>query len=91
MILGRYLIISLVLNIKPSKNVIKGGGETLKGFPSPMIDLGIYTFKDLVTDEITLEEPFMNAYIEELFESGQLYISIKNCVQYYIINIKMWI
>ena len=42
MILGRYILTALVLNIKNSKHVIKAGDGPLKESTSPMINLATY-------------------------------------------------
>ena len=41
-ILGRYLLIELVLNIKRFKHFIEAVGGTFKGCTAPMIDFGMY-------------------------------------------------
>ena len=41
MILGRYILIELVLNLKLSEQSIKEYGGPLKGSMAPMIDLGM--------------------------------------------------
>ena len=53
-IIGRYILISLLLNINFSKRVIEAGGGPLKGYTSPMIYLGEYKFKYLNTVKIRL-------------------------------------
>ena len=40
MILVRGILTGLILNLKNSKHVIKGGGGSLKGSTTPMIYLG---------------------------------------------------
>ena len=69
MILGRYLIKSLGLNLKKHEHIIKVGDGPLKGSTAPMIYFGTYRFKYLHTGKITPEESFMNSYIQEVFES----------------------
>ena len=69
MILGRYLLIELVLNIKFSEHFIKVDNETFHGSTTPMVDLGTYTFKDLNTGKSTPEEFFTNAYVNVVYES----------------------
>ena len=49
MILGIYLLIDLVLNLKYSDHVIESDGGPVKGYLAPMVDLGMYEFKDLNT------------------------------------------
>ena len=47
MILGRYLLAALVLDIKFSKHVILGGAVPYEGCLSPMVDVNNYIFKFL--------------------------------------------
>ena len=47
MVLGRYLLTALGLNLKLSVHVIEADDEILKGYTSPMVDMGTYKFKDL--------------------------------------------
>ena len=42
-----------------------------------MVDLGAYVFKDLNTRKIKPEESFTEAYIEELYESENIYTATK--------------
>ena len=53
MILGRYILTALVLNIKLSEHIMEEDGGTLKGSTAPMVDISKYGFKDLNTGEIT--------------------------------------
>ena len=62
---------------KISKHVIKTGFGTLKGSTAPGIDFNTYEFKNLNTGKITPEEYFINAYLEELFESKHIQNSTK--------------
>ena len=55
MILGRYLLKSLVLNIKLSHHVIESDNGTFKVSTSPMVDMGTFGFKYLNTGKITPE------------------------------------
>ena len=55
MILGRYMLTELVLNLKNSKHVIESDNGPLIGSTSPMVDLGAYVFKYLNTVKITPE------------------------------------
>ena len=64
MILGRYLLTALVLNLKFSWSLIEAGGGTLKEYTAPLVDLGMYEFKYLNTGNITPEEYVTNAYAE---------------------------
>ena len=45
MILGRYLLTDLILNLNFSDIFIKADGETLRGSSNPMVYLGMYVFK----------------------------------------------
>ena len=53
MILRRYILTELVLNLKFSEYVIKAGDGTSNGSTTPMVDLGTYISKDLNTGKIT--------------------------------------
>ena len=55
-ILGRDLLTELGLNLKLSEHVIEAEDGTFKGYTTPMVDLGTYTFKYLITEKITPEE-----------------------------------
>ena len=46
-ILGRYLLTALVLNLKLSEHVIESDDGTLKGSSSPVVDLIMYKFRNL--------------------------------------------
>ena len=54
MILGRYLLTSLLLNLKLSDHVIETYSGPLKGSTSPMVDLGTYEFKIKYKEDHTL-------------------------------------
>ena len=77
MILDRYILAKLVLNIKLFKHSIEAGYGPLKGSTSPMIDLSVYEFKYLNTGNITPEESLMNSYIAEVYELEQVHTSTK--------------
>ena len=62
MILGRYILKSLGLSLLLSDHVIESYGGPLKGYTSPMVDLGRYEFKILNTGNITPQESFMNPF-----------------------------
>ena len=66
MILGRYILTPLGLNIKLSDHVIKAEDAPLKGLMAPIVDMGIYELKYLTAGNITPKESFMNDYIEEI-------------------------
>ena len=55
MIVLRDLLITLGLNLKFPKHVIKGGESPFEGSVSPIIDLGLYYFKGLKAGKITTE------------------------------------
>ena len=67
MILGRYLLKELVLNLNFSEHVIKADNGPLIGATAPMVDLGTYEFNDLNAGKIKPEEFFTNAYVEEVY------------------------
>ena len=76
MILGRYMITSLVLDLKLSDSVIKGVGGLFDNNIAPMVNLGTYESKNLDTGKITPKGYFINAYVEELFESETFSLSL---------------
>ena len=65
-ILGRYLLTTLLLNLKLSDHVIEANDVPLKGSSTPMDYLGMYEFKYLNTNNITPEESFTNSYAAEI-------------------------
>ena len=69
MILGWDLLSELALNLKLSDHIIEADGGPFKGSTTPMVDLGTYEFKNLNTVKIKPEEPFTNAYVEDVYES----------------------
>ena len=46
MILGRYLLTALGLNLKLSNHLIESYDGPFKGYTAPMVDLGTKKFKD---------------------------------------------
>ena len=66
MILGKYLITELGLNLKFSEHVIESGDGPFNGSTNSMVDLGTYIFKYLNTDKITPKEFFTDAYVKEV-------------------------
>ena len=52
-ILGRYILTALGLNIKLSYHVIEADYEPFKSSTVPMVDLGMYSFKYFNTGNIT--------------------------------------
>ena len=69
MILGRYLLSALGLDIKFSDNVIHIGEGPYKGCYAPMVDVDNYNFNILTAKTFKPEESFINAYVSECFES----------------------
>ena len=55
-ILGRYLLTEVGINLKLSDNSVKAENGTLKGSTTPMADLGTYIFKYLNIGKIKPEE-----------------------------------
>ena len=53
MILGRYVLTALRINLKCYEHVIKWVDGPLQGSTAPMVDLGAYECKDLNTGNIT--------------------------------------
>ena len=72
MILGRYILKALLLNLKFSDHVIEADYGTFKGSMAPMVDLDMYDFKYLSTGNITPEESFTNTYTEEMHRLEQV-------------------
>ena len=68
MIIGWDIPIELVLNLKLSEHVIKVDDGHVKGYTTPMVDLGTYIFKDLNKGKIAPEKLFTNTYVEEVYE-----------------------
>ena len=52
----------------------------LKGYTSPIIDLGTYKFKYLNTGKITPEEYFMNAYVYGVYIPEHIRICTKKII-----------
>ena len=66
MILCRYILTELLLNLKNSKQFIEADDGPFIGSTAPMVYLGTYVFKYLNTGQIKLEESFTDAYVEEV-------------------------
>ena len=62
MILGRYVLTELGLNLKFSKHVIEADDGPFIGSTASIVDLGAYVFKDLNTGEIKPEELFTDSH-----------------------------
>ena len=69
MIIDRYLITTLGLNIRFSENIIIGGDGPFKGCSAPMLDVSTYEFKLLTEKKVKPEESFINAYVDECLDS----------------------
>ena len=73
MILGRYLLTSLILYINFYESVIEVGLGTHKGCTTHMFDLSTYKFKQLNTKNgINPEYFFTGTYIDNCFEYENL-------------------
>ena len=68
-ILGRYVLTALGLNLKCSGNVIHGVEGPYKGCSAPMVDVNNYDFNTLTTKTVKPEESFINVHVSECFES----------------------
>ena len=75
MILVRYLLTELGLNLKFFEHVIKSDDGDFNGPTIPMVDLGAYIFKYLNAGKITPEESFTNDYAKEVYESWHVHNS----------------
>ena len=69
MILVRYLIHALGLDIKFSENIIFGGDVPYQGCSAPMVDLNNYKVKSLTEKIVKPEKSFINLYVNECLES----------------------
>ena len=69
MILGIYLLTTLGLDIKFSRNIILGGDGPFKGCSSHVVDVSTYDFKYLIDNKVKIEESFINVYIDKCLES----------------------
>ena len=69
MVLERDLLTELGLNLKFPEHVTEADDGPFNRSTTPMVDLGMYVFKYLNKGEITHEELFNNAYVEEVYES----------------------
>ena len=77
MILGRYLLTDLGLNLNFFDQLIEEYYGYFKGSTAPMVDMGNDEIKDLNTGNITPEGLFTNDYKEETHKSEQLRTSAK--------------
>ena len=62
MILGRYPLTDLLLDIKLSDHIIEAYEKHFKGSKAPIVEMVAYEFKGLNSGKITYEEMFMDAY-----------------------------
>ena len=60
MILGRYLLTYLGLNLQLSDHTIEADDGPFKGSRAPMVDMGTQEFKDLNTGKNSPGEQFTN-------------------------------
>ena len=65
MILGRYLLTALGMDLKFSEGIIIGGYGPYEECLSHMVDLGNYNSKYLTDKIVKPEEYFINLYINE--------------------------
>ena len=66
MILGRYILTALWLNLKLSGHFIESDYGPFKDLMVPMVDMVMYEFKSLNIGNITPEDSFVNSYVEEI-------------------------
>ena len=69
MILGRYLLTALGLEIIFSENFMIGGEVPYKGWSVPMVDVTNYSFWFITDKTVKQEKSFVNAYVDKRFES----------------------
>ena len=67
MILGRYLLTAMGIDLKFSENIIIGGDGSYEGCSEPMVDVINYGFKSLTDKLFKPEELFINSYINKCF------------------------
>ena len=77
MILGRYLLTNLGLDLKFSENIILGGDVPFKGCSAPMVDIRTYDFKPLTDNKVKPEELSIIAYVNECLEYEGTIISTR--------------
>ena len=76
MVLVQDLLTESGFNLRFYDNFIEADDGPFKGSKTPMVDLGTYELK-INTGEITPEESFITAYVEEVYESEQFHTSTK--------------
>ena len=62
------MLTPLVLYLKFSDHVIKGGDGPFEGYTATTVNLGTHELIFLGTGKITPKESFTNAYAEEVFD-----------------------
>ena len=77
MILGRYSLTVLGLDLKFSGNIILGVDRPFKGCSALMVDVSTYYFKPLTDNKVKPEELFINAYVKKCLESEGTIISAR--------------
>ena len=70
MILGRYILTTLVLALDFSEKIFIGGEIPYEGCSAPMFDVVNYEFKSLIDKIFKPEESCNNAYADKCLESG---------------------
>ena len=69
MILSKYLLTALGLDLEFSKHVIIGGDGPYEGCLEPIADITDYGFKPSTDKSIMTEESFIIIYVNECFKS----------------------
>ena len=69
MILGRYLLTTLGLDLKFDENIVINVAVPYEGCLSPMVDISNCEFKPLTYKIVKLEEYFINMYVNKCLES----------------------
>ena len=80
MILGRYLLKDLVLNLKFFNNAIEADDGPFIGSMEFMVDLGTYEFKDLKTGMITPDEFLQMITQKKYTNRNKSILMLKECV-----------
>ena len=80
MILGRYLLTSLGLNLTSSEHAIEADDGPFKGSITPMVDFGTYLFKDLNIGKFHLNN-CLPMLMSQKYMSQNMYILLLN---YYV-------
>ena len=68
MILGRYLLTTLVLDLKFNENVTIGGEGPYEGWSVPMDDVRSYDFTSTTDKTVKPKESFINSHVDEWIE-----------------------